>query len=162
MHWLKIIFCSFCIVNLALIYILKKIMTSQVIYNGSLRTTCTHFESKTEVLTDAPKDNHGLGEKFSPTDLTATSLASCMLSIMGILVQNTLPHVNLTNSIAHVTKVMGTEPRRIAEIKINIIFPSHLNASDKDKEMLQRVALNCPVAHSLHPNIVQDITFSWG
>lgn len=134
-------------------------ITSTVKYLGELRTEAVHLQSGTKINTDAPKDNFGKGEAFSPTDLTATSLASCMISIMGILSmkENITPTIGTS---ADVTKVMYAEPRRIGEIHVTVNFPKN-NFSDKEKKMYEHAALTCPVAKSLHPDIKQHIVFVW-
>ena len=132
-------------------------MTSKVTYQGELRTTSIHLQSGNEIITDAPTDNHGRGEAFSPTDMVANSLATCMFSIMGIKAREM--NVNLEGSTAEVTKVMQPSPRKIE--KIVVVFQMKSNADDKAKEILQRVAKTCPVGLSLHPDIVQDVTFIW-
>ncbi|WP_291113594.1 OsmC family protein [Flavobacterium sp. UBA6135] len=132
-------------------------MTSRVIYNGDLRTTSVHLQSGTEILSDAPKDNHGKGEAFSPTDLVANSLATCMFSIMGIKARDL--NVDLRESTAMVTKIMQSEPRKIA--RIEIIFEMVISVDEKTKTILERAALTCPVYLSLHPDIEKIITFHW-
>lgn len=133
-------------------------MTSKVIYEGKLRTKMTHLYSGTEVLTDAPLDNQGLAQAFSPTDLVATALASCMISIMGIKARDM--NVNIDGTEADVTKVMASDPRRISQVKVVIRFPKG-NYSDKEKTILENAARTCPVAKSLHTDIIQDVTFEW-
>jgi putative redox protein len=130
--------------------------TSEVIYQGNIRTEAVHLLSKSRILTDGPLDNHGKGEAFSPTDLLATSLASCMLSIMGILARR--ENLVIEGTRAEVLKVMGTDPRRVTEVAVDISFPSN-GYSDKQKQMLENAALTCPVAKSLHPDIKQIIRF---
>ena len=132
--------------------------TSIVTYSGNLRTTAVHLSSKTEIITDAPVDNKGRGEAFSPTDLAATSLASCMLTIMGIAAE--AHGFNIDGAKAEVTKVMGENPRRIIEIIVNIVFPQN-NYSDKHKEFFRRTADTCPVAKSLHPDLKQTILLNF-
>jgi putative redox protein len=133
--------------------------TSSVEYTGGLRTKAIHLESGNELLTDAPKDNHGMGEAFSPTDLTATSLACCMLSIMGIASKK--EGITPTEGAkAEVTKVMYQEPRRIGEIHVTITMPK-LPYTDKEKKIYEHAAHTCPVAKSLHPDIKQMIQFIW-
>ena len=133
-------------------------MTSKVIYEGKLRTKMTHIYSGTEVITDAPLDNQGLAESFSPTDLTATSLGSCMMSIMGIKARDM--KLDLSGTEIEITKVMASEPRRISEIHAMVNFPKN-NFSDKDKTILENAARTCPVAKSLHPDIKQEMKFIW-
>ncbi len=132
-------------------------MTSKVTYIGDLRTTSVHLQSGTEILSDAPKDNHGKGEAFSPTDLVANSLATCMISIMGIKSRDL--NVDLTGSTVEVTKIMQAEPRKIA--KIITVLNMNLVADDKTKTILERAAMTCPVMLSLHPDIEKEITFNW-
>lgn len=133
-------------------------MTSNIVYEGQLRTRMTHLYSGTEVITDAPLDNHGLAQAFSPTDLVATALGSCMISIMGIKARDM--NVDITGTEAEVTKVMAANPRRISEIHITLKFPKN-NYTDKDKTILVNTARTCPVAVSLHPDIKQEISFVW-
>ena len=134
-------------------------LTSKVIYKGELRTEATHVQSGTIIHTDAPKDNHGKGEAFSPTDLVASALASCMISIMGIaaLKENITP---IVGTEAEVIKVMYPDPRRIGEIHVKVTFPKN-NYSDKEKKIYEHAALTCPVAKSLHPDLKQVIDFVW-
>ncbi len=132
--------------------------TSKVTYDGLLRTSATHIKSQTQIITDAPTDNNGKGEAFSPTDLVATSLASCMLTIMGIKANNN--NINIDGATSEITKIMDSNPRRIKEIQINIQMPPH-NYSDHDKKILEKAAHTCPVALSIHPEIVQSINIVW-
>ena len=127
----------------------------EIKYNGNLRTSATHLESNTTINTDAPKDNHGLGESFSPTDMVCVSLASCMLTIMAISMRKHT--VKLKGATASVKKTMGSEPRMISQIDITITFPE--TYTDKIKIILERSALNCPVHHSLSEKIVKNIKF---
>lgn len=132
-------------------------MTSEVTYLGQLRTSSIHIQSGSEIISDAPIDNNGKGEAFSPTDTVANGLASCMFTVMGIKAESM--DVNLSNSIAAVTKVMGTEPRRITEIHIQ--FTMLASVDDKTKTILEKTAMTCPVFYSLHPEIKKEITFNW-
>jgi uncharacterized OsmC-like protein len=132
-------------------------MTSIVKYQGELRCENVHLASGDTFVTDAPEDNNGKGEAFSPTDCLATSLASCMMTIMGIMADR--HKISLKDSVAHVKKVMGNGPRRVIEIVVK--FDMQGNFSDDDKELLEKVAMSCPVIHSLHPDIKKDITFNW-
>lgn len=145
-----------------LYYIWVKIhfmITSKVTYLGELRTEATHVQSNTIIFTDAPKDNHGKGEMFSPTDLVATALASCMISIMGIVaMKDGITPVD--GATAEVTKIMYAEPRRIGEIHIKLTFPKK-NYTDKEKKIYEHAAHTCPVAKSLHPDLKQVIEFIW-
>jgi putative redox protein len=133
-------------------------MTAKVIYEGNLRTKMTHLNSGTEVLSDAPLDNQGLAQAFSPTDMIATSLGSCMMTMMGIKARDM--NVDLKGTEIEVNKVMASNPRRIAEIHAIIKFPKN-NLQDKDKAILENTARTCPVAKSIHPDIKQDIVFEW-
>jgi putative redox protein len=133
-------------------------MTAKIIYEGNLRTRMTHLYSGTEVLSDAPLDNQGLAQAFSPTDMAAASLGSCMMTIMGIKARNM--NLDLKGTEMEVTKVMADSPRRIAEIHVAIKLPKN-NFEEKDKNILENAARTCPVAKSLHPDIKQDIVFEW-
>jgi uncharacterized OsmC-like protein len=132
-------------------------MTSQIIYEGNLRTVATHLQSGTVIETDAPTDNQGKGERFSPTDLVATALGNCMLTIMGIKARDM--NVNLEGTKVDITKIMATEPRRIGEIKVVINFPESLQADEKQRIILERAAMTCPVFESLHPDMKKDVEF---
>ncbi len=129
-------------------------ITSEVIYLGELRTEMKHVQSGNVVYTDAPKDNNGKGEAFSPTDLVASALASCMLTIIGIKLMETAKNINGTS--VQVKKIMYSEPRRIGEIHINMIIPDD-DFTEKEKQILINAAHACPVAKSLHPDIKQEI-----
>lgn len=118
----------------------------------------THTYSGTQVLTDAPLDNNGLAQAFSPTDLTAASLGSCMITIMGIKARDM--NLDLKGTEAEITKIMAAEPRRIAEIHVTLKFPPN-GYSEKEKTILENAGRNCPVAKSLHPDIKQVIQFEW-
>jgi putative redox protein len=131
-------------------------LTSRVIYSAGLRTEAVHLKSGNKIITDAPTDNHGKGEAFSPTDLLATSLATCMLTVMGIACD--ARSISMDGTVAEVTKIMAANPRRVAEIKITITFPS-MGYTDEQKKMLEHTGRTCPVAQSLHPNLIQNITF---
>jgi putative redox protein len=133
-------------------------MTSTIKYLGDLRTECTHVRSGNTIITDAPVDNHGKGEAFSPTDLTATSLGTCMITIMALAARN--HNLNVDNTFAEVTKHMNAEPRRIAGIDIKIIMPKN-EYSDKEKKILEVAAKTCPVAFSLHPDVKVNVDFVW-
>lgn len=133
-------------------------MTAALTYEGGLRTRMTHLKSGEVVITDAPTDNHGKGEAFSPTDLVATALASCMLTTMGIKANQL--GINMDGTTAEVLKVMASDPRRIAEVHVKLAMPDK-NYSDKDKAVLENTALTCPVAKSLHSDVLQHVEFSW-
>ena len=132
-------------------------MTATIVYKGDLRTECQHLQSGTTILTDAPTDNHGKGEAFSPTDLVATALGSCMMSIMAI--KSADLNVNLENSTVSVTKIMQSDPRKIARIGVEMNMS--IAADTKTKVILEKVAMNCPVLLSLHPDIEKEIIFKW-
>lgn len=130
--------------------------TSKVKYSGDLRTECTHLASGSVIFTDAPTDNKGKGEKFSPTDLVATAYASCMLTIIGIHCQEN--GINFSHGEAEVSKIMASSPRRISGITIEM----DLRGNGWDEETIQRiirVAEACPVAKSVHPDITIDIRY---
>ena len=132
-------------------------MTSTVEYIGDLRTTALHLASKKNILSDAPVDNHGKGEAFSPTDLVATALGSCLLTIMGIKARDM--EVEIKGTIAKISKVMGSTPRRISEINITVTM---VNSFDqKTQKILEKAALSCPVANSLNTDLKQNIRFIW-
>mgnify|MGYP001813546501 CR=1 FL=1 len=132
-------------------------MTSKVTYISGLRTSCEHLRSGDVFLTDAPVDNNGKGEAFSPTDTVATGLASCMLTMMGMKADGL--EVDLSNSTAEVTKHMSADPRRISKIEIVLKLPSIV--SEKQRKILVHTANTCPVLYSLHPDIEKVITFNW-
>lgn len=133
-------------------------MTSTVFYGGDLRTTATHLQSGTAIITDAPTDNHGKGEAFSPTDLVATAVASCLLTTMGIKANQ--KGLNIDGASAEVTKIMASNPRRISEVQVKITMPAN-NFSEEDKKLLEHTARTCPVSVSLHPDLVQTMDFVW-
>lgn len=133
-------------------------MTSKVTYLGDLRTSSIHIQSGTEILSDAPIDNNGKGEAFSPTDSVANALATCMMTIMGIKARDL--NVDFQGSTAAVTKIMNAEPRRIGAIEI--IFEMTGVTEEKDKTILERAAMTCPVFLSLNTDIEKRISFNWG
>lgn len=134
-------------------------MTSQIIYEGNLRTVATHLQSGTVIETDAPTDNQGKGERFSPTDLVATALGNCMLTIMGIKARDM--QISLEGTKIDITKNMVTNPRRIGEIKVVINFPESLQTDEKQRAIIERAAMTCPVFESLHPDLKKDVEFRW-
>ena len=127
-------------------------------YIGDLRTEAIHVRSGVNITTDALVDNQGRGEFFSPTNLLATSLGSCMLTIMGISART--HGFNIDGTEVSITKVMGTEPRRVVEIIVELTFP-HNNYSAKERKLLELSAKECPVANSLHPDLKQNIIFKF-
>ncbi|MDO4728616.1 MAG: OsmC family protein [Bacteroidota bacterium] len=132
-------------------------VTSKVIYKGELRTISTHLNSQEQIITDAPLDNNGKGEAFSPTDMVANSLATCMFTIMGIKARDM--QIDLTSSSAEVTKVMASDPRRISEI--HVVFTIDIALDQKSKTILERAAMTCPVFYSLHPDIKKEVIFNY-
>lgn len=132
-------------------------MTSKVTYLGDLRTQSIHVQSGSEIISDAPLDNNGKGEAFSPTDTVANALASCMMTIMGIKARDL--NVDFIGSTAEVTKIMNAEPRRIGAIEI--VFDMQGVESEKNRTILERAAMTCPVFLSLSSEIEKRITFNW-
>ena len=134
-------------------------MTALLEYNGALRCHALHEQSSTDIETDAPTDNRGKGERFSPTDLTCTSLGTCILTTMAI--KATDMGIDLAGATASVQKYMSKEPpRRIVRVDVNIQFPK-LDISEKERQLLEATGNACPVARSLHPDIEQVLTYSW-
>ena len=134
-------------------------MTSEIVYKGELRTEAKHLQSATIIETDAPTDNQGKGERFSPSDLLATSLGSCMLTIMGIKARDM--QLDLDGTQVSIRKIMKQDPRRVGGIKVDFNFPESLHTDEKQKTILERAALTCPVAQSIHPDIELDVHFGW-
>ena len=135
----------------------NKSMTSKVIYQGDLRTECEHLQSSSKFITDAPIDNQGRGDAFSPTDTVATAMASCMLTIMGIKARDM--DLDLKDTYAEVTKHMESNPRRISKIVVKLFVKGRF--SEKEKTILENAARTCPVINSIHPDIEKDITFNY-
>ena len=131
--------------------------TIETTYLGGLRTEATHVQSGTKIFTDAPVDNHGKGEAFSPTDLLAASLASCMLTVMGIKARSA--EIDMDGTTCSVTKIMAVDPRRVAEIVISFKFPQQY--SEKEQLILERSALTCPVYYSLDKDLKKTVDFGW-
>lgn len=135
------------------------IMTSTVVYNGGLRTTCTHLQSGSSFETDAPTDNHGKGDRFSPTDLMSTSLATCMITVMGIKARSM--GFDLDGVKIEVLKIMKSDPRRVGGIELTFHIPDSLHAIDeKTKTILRHTGDTCPVRQSIHPDI--EVKVDWG
>ncbi|MFT5847919.1 MAG: putative OsmC-like protein [Psychroserpens sp.] len=132
-------------------------MTSKITYLGDLRTESVHIKSNNSFLTDAPLDNNGKGEAFSPTDTVATGLASCMITVMGIKANSM--GVDMKGTTAQVTKTMASDPRRISKIEVVLDLPFEVDS--KTRTILERTGNTCPVHYSLHPDIEKDITFNW-
>jgi uncharacterized OsmC-like protein len=133
-------------------------MTATVTYESNLRTTCLHLQSGSVFETDAPTDNKGKGERFSPTDLIATGLGACLITTMGIKAESM--DIQLDGAKVEVTKVMVSDPRRIGKIIVHATMPA-LNLDEKTIEILERVGRTCPVERSLHPDVELDIQFKW-
>jgi uncharacterized OsmC-like protein len=133
-------------------------MTAIVEYLGDLRTKAIHLKSGEAIITDAPTDNQGKGEAFSPTDLVATALGNCMLTVMGIKARDM--NVDIKGATISITKIMGTEPRRIVEIIATFALKKH-QLNEKEKAILENTARTCPVFYSLHPEIKKTISFEW-
>ena len=129
--------------------------TASTIYLGDLRTQATHIRSGNQIITDAPPDNHGKGEAFSPTDLVSAALLSCMMTVVGIMANT--HQIDVSGMTGEVLKVMGTDPRRITKIHIELRFPR--DYKEHDRVLIERTARTCPVAKSLHPDLIQDIQF---
>lgn len=134
-------------------------MTSTVVYSGNLRTLATHLQSGSQTETDAPVDNQGKGERFSPSDLVATALGSCMMTIMGIKARDL--NLDLKDTRIDITKKMSADPRRITGIDLTFHFPEGLSLSDKERAVLERAAHTCPVIYSIHPDIKVQVVMNW-
>jgi uncharacterized OsmC-like protein len=134
-------------------------MTSNVIYEGGLRTVATHLQSKSAFETDAPTDNQGKGERFSPTDLVGTALASCMLTTMAIKAKHL--EASLKGVEIDVLKIMKSDPRRIGGLNLTFRYPQGFTATDKDKALLENIAMTCPVKESIHSGIDLQVDFNW-
>ncbi len=134
-------------------------MTSTVIYEGDLRTVALHNASGSTIETDAPVDNQGKGERFSPTDLVATALGSCMLTIMGQKARDL--NIDLKGTRIEIQKIMKAEPRRISGISLTFHLPGELHLSEKHRTILQRAADTCPVKYSIHPDIELEVNYNW-
>ena len=134
-------------------------MTASVIYKGGLRCEATHLQSGSITETDAPTDNRGKGERFSPTDLLCVSLATCIITTMGIKANDM--GIELSGTLTEVTKHMLPEPRRVGKIEVDVIFPAALQINEKDRIILQRAGDNCPVNKSLNPGMEVIIKYNW-
>ena len=133
-------------------------MTATVVYKGDLRCECTHLQSGTVIETDAPTDNRGKGERFSPTDTLCVALATCMITTIGIRAADM--KIDISNTKIDVTKHMLSEPRRISKIEITLHFPP-LNLGDNERMILQKIGDNCPVIKSLHPDLEIVAEYKW-
>ncbi len=134
-------------------------MTASIVYKGHLRCECTHLQSGTVIETDAPTDNRGKGERFSPTDSLCVALATCVVTTMALKANDM--GIDLAGTNIAVTKHMLSEPRRIGKIDVILSFPAALQLEEKDRIILQRVGDNCPVAKSLHPDLEVNIEYNW-
>jgi putative redox protein len=134
-------------------------MTATVVYKGQLRCQATHLQSGSILETDAPTDNRGKGERFSPTDTVCVALATCIVTTMGIKAADM--NIDLTDTSIEVTKHMVADPRRIGHIDVILNFPKTLSLEEKDRTILQRVGDNCPVAKSLHPDLKLNVVYNW-
>ena len=132
--------------------------TIETKYLGELRTEARHVSSGNQVITDAPIDNQGKGEAFSPSDLLTASLGSCMLTIMGIAARE--QQISVDGATCSITKIMASEPRRVSEIQLMFNMPTN-DFSEKQRIIIERSARTCPVARSLHPDLIQDVVFNW-
>ncbi len=130
----------------------------RVSYNGQLRTTAEHVKSSHTLQTDAPTDNHGKGEAFSPTDLIAAAIATCMITSMAILAEKNDLQMGVVSS--EVEKLMTPPPRRISQIRVDLRLTDH-HLSETDKNLLESAALNCPVSRSLHPDVIVNVKFRY-
>ena len=129
----------------------------EVTYLGALQTKLKHIKSQSEIKTDAPEDNCGKGESFSPTDLLAGSLASCILTIIGIVAER--KNIDVKGANAKVTKTMGNNPRHVSKIKIELFFTKKIKINER--KILEKAAYSCPVHNSLHPQINKEIIFNY-
>lgn len=135
-------------------------MTATIIYTGQLRCNATHNQSGSVIETDAPTDNRGKGERFSPTDLLCVSLGTCIVTTMGIRAADM--GIDLTGTTLQVQKHMLSEPRRVGRIDVAVGFPAALKLNEKDRELLQRIGDNCPVMKSIHTDIETNVSYIWG
>ncbi len=134
-------------------------MTASIVYKGHLRCECTHVQSGTVIETDAPTDNRGKGERFSPTDTLCVALATCVVTTMALKANDM--GIDLSNTAIAVTKHMLSDPRRIGKIDVILSFPSTLQTEEKDRIILRRVGDNCPVMKSLHPDMEVNVEYNW-
>ncbi len=132
--------------------------TIKTTYLGNLRTESIHLQSGTTIITDAPTDNRGKGESFSPTDLLATSLGTCILTIMGIKAMDN--NIDITGTKLEITKIMASDPRRVSEVVMEFFFPER-NYSPADKSLIESVTRISPVPLSVHSNLIQTVRLNW-
>lgn len=136
-------------------------MTILTFYTDELRTEATHVYSGTKLITDAPIDNQGKAESFSPTDLLAASLGSCMITIVGIAARTQGFEERLRGTKLEITKIMKSDPRRVGEIQVELTFPAGSNLNEKERKIIEHTSKTCPVALSLHPDLIQSWKFNW-
>ena len=134
-------------------------MTASIVYKGHLRCECTHIQSGTVIETDAPTDNRGKGERFSPTDTVCVALATCIVTTMALKANEM--EIDLADTTIAVTKHMLSDPRRIGKIDVTLNFPASLQLDEKDRMILQRVGDNCPVLKSLHPDLEVNVEYNY-
>ena len=134
-------------------------MTATIVYTGQLRCNATHNQSGTVIETDAPTDNRGKGERFSPTDLLCVSLGTCIITTIGI--RATDMGIDLNGTKLQVQKYMLSDPRRVGRVDITIDFPASLQLQEKDRSLLQKIGDNCPVQKSIHPDIQTNVVYNW-
>jgi uncharacterized OsmC-like protein len=134
-------------------------MTATILYEGNLRCNARHLQSNSVIETDAPTDNRGKGERFSPTDLVCTALATCMITTMALKAADM--GIELKDSVVDVKKYMTSDPRRISKIDAVVTLPKTLGLNEKDKIILQRTGDNCPVIKSLHPDVIINTMYDW-
>jgi uncharacterized OsmC-like protein len=132
--------------------------TAKIVYLGEIRSSATHLRSGNTILIDAPVDNHGKGEAFSPTDLLATSLGSCMMTIIGLAAQ--AHNFNVDGTVIHITKIMAENPRHVAEVIVEFDFPERIY-SEKEEALIWHAARTCPVLLSLHPDLIKTIRMNF-
>ena len=137
----------------------KYTMTASIIYQGNLRCQATHVQSGTIIESDAPTDNHGKGEKFSPTDLLCVSLGTCLITTIAIKANEL--SIDVKDTAIEVTKHMLNDPRRVGQIDVNVNFSQSLSIEEKNKIILEKTGNNCPVAKSIHPDIKMNIVYEW-
>jgi uncharacterized OsmC-like protein len=131
---------------------------AKITYQGDLRTESVHLASGEKFITDAPLDNNGKGQAFSPTDLLATSLGCCMLTIMGIVAGR--HNINIDGTTVEIGKIMKSDPRRVGEVVVEFTMPKN-NYTDKEKDLLEHAARTCPVAKSLSSELIQTVKFNF-
>jgi len=134
-------------------------MTTEIIYKGSLRCDATHVRSKTRISTDAPVDNKGKGEAFSPSDLLAVALGTCIITTIGIKTDDW--ESSFEGTRVEVIKTMNQDPRRVGQLAVDIYPPTGIQLDDKQRKIVENIAHTCPVAKSLHPDLKQIVTFHW-